>query len=163
MAEAMPNRDIATMALDPPSNDRSEHVHSLPDAGHGLRSTDNEKSEIALNSSNASTVTDSNTSPTPNIGPAGDVANEKAAPEGQPAQARAITGFRWVVVVLAILSSTFLFALDNTVVADVEPNIVDSFGQIQKLPWLPIAFLVASVSTNLIWYVDECHLILSSH
>jgi hypothetical protein len=33
---------------------------------------------------------------------------------------RTVTGFVWVLVVIAILSSTFLFALDNTVVADVQ-------------------------------------------
>ena len=75
----------------------------------------------------------------------GEVLVEEVAP------ARKIRGVAWVVVVIAILSSTFLFALDNTVVADVQPNIVESLGEIQKLPWLPIAFLVAAVSTNLIW------------
>ncbi|KAL8921013.1 MAG: hypothetical protein Q9208_005904 [Pyrenodesmia sp. 3 TL-2023] len=80
--------------------------------------------------------------------------NEKAAPPNQPEQARKITGIKWALVVVSILSSTFLYALDNTVVADVQPKIVDRFGQIQKLPWLPISFLVACVATNLIWYVD---------
>ena len=82
-----------------------------------------------------------------------DYADEKAAPmdaapEGPP---RKVKGIVWVVVVIAILSSTFLFALDNTIVADIEPNIVETFGEIGKLPWLPIAFLLAAVSTNLIW------------
>lgn len=31
---------------------------------------------------------------------------------------------------------------------------MDRFGEIQKLPWLRIGFLVACVSTNLIWYVN---------
>ncbi|MCJ1381687.1 hypothetical protein MMC17_004798 [Xylographa soralifera] len=139
------------MAVDPVSDTQTEDGHALPDAAHDIAPTDNEKSEAGVDSSNASTLDASNNSPTPNIKPDGDVADEKAPPEDQPTEVRTITGFRWVVVVLAILSSTFLFALDNTVVADVEPNIVESFGQIQKLPWLPIAFLVSAVSTNLIW------------
>ncbi|MCJ1437449.1 hypothetical protein MMC27_006836 [Xylographa pallens] len=151
MAEAVPNRDIEAVAVDPSSNVQPERGHPHPGPEHGLSPTNNEKSEVPLNSSNASTIADSHDSPPANIKPDGDMANEKAPPEDQSEQARTITGFRWIVVVLAILSSTFLFALDNTVVADVEPNIVDSFGQIQKLSWLPIAFFVASVSTNLIW------------
>ncbi|KAI9891417.1 MAG: hypothetical protein M1814_002736 [Vezdaea aestivalis] len=57
----------------------------------------------------------------------------------------------WSLVVLSILSSTFLFALDNTVVADVQPAIVNRFQSIDKLPWLSVAFLLGAASTNLIW------------
>ncbi|KAH0537074.1 hypothetical protein FGG08_006115 [Glutinoglossum americanum] len=64
---------------------------------------------------------------------------------------RTVKGFVWALVVLAILSSTFLFALDNTVVADVQPAIVERFGDIGKLPWLSVSFLLGTVSTILIW------------
>lgn len=64
---------------------------------------------------------------------------------------RDVHGFIWVIVVISILSSTFLFALDNTIVADVQPKIVERFGSISKLPWLSVAFLVAAASTNLVW------------
>lgn len=53
--------------------------------------------------------------------------------------------------VIAILSSVFLFALDQTIVADVQPNIINHFGSIEKLPWLSVAFLLATASTNLFW------------
>lgn len=86
----------------------------------------------------------------------GNALNEKAAPEKPFGQTRKVAGIRWVLMVLSILSSTFLFALDNTVVADVQASIVNTFGQIQKLSWLPLAFLVASIATNSIWYVDRC-------
>ena len=153
MAEAVPNTNLA-------SNAQTEYGHPLADAARDLPPTDNEKSEAFPDSSNASSQLKpgsdaaSNSPPNLDIDPDGDVANEKAPPGDQSEQVRKITGLKWVVVVLSILSSTFLFALDNTVVADVEPKIVDRFGQIQKLPWLPIAFLVAALSTNLIWYVD---------
>ena len=74
----------------------------------------------------------------------------------EPAEAqkppRDVHGIVWALVVVSILSSTFLFALDNTIVADVQPAIVERFGSISKLPWLSVAFLVAAASTNLIWY-----------
>ena len=169
MAEAPPNTNFAATAFNPASNAQTEHGRPLPDAAHDLPPTDNEKNEAFPDSSNASSQLKpgsdavSVTSRNINIEPDGHVANEKAPPGHQSEQVRKITGFRWALVVLSILSSTFLFALDNTIVADVEPKIVERFGQIQKLPWLPIAFLVAAVSTNLIWYVDGCTLFSLSH
>ena len=74
------------------------------------------------------------------------------APEQQKPP-RDVHGVAWFLVILSILSSTFLFALDNTIVADVQPAIVERFGSISKLPWLSVAFLVAAASTNLIWSV----------
>ncbi|PVH92939.1 MFS general substrate transporter [Periconia macrospinosa] len=66
-------------------------------------------------------------------------------------QQRQITGFKWFSVVTAILSSVFLYSLDNTVVADIQPDIIKSLGEIEKLPWLSIAFMVTCVATNSIW------------
>ena len=116
------------------------------DASYQSPSSDNEKSGATTTSPNASTqlhdMNDANGS---------DTINEKAPLDAKPEIKRKITGVKWVIVVTAILSSTFLFALDNTVVADVQEDIVKELGQIQKLPWLSIGFLVAAVSTNLIW------------
>lgn len=77
---------------------------------------------------------------------------EKAAePPLTQRSPRDVHGFLWVLTVLSILSTTFLFALDNTIVADVQPAIVARFGSIEKLPWLSVAFLVAAAGTNLVW------------
>ncbi|KUJ11345.1 MFS general substrate transporter [Mollisia scopiformis] len=73
-----------------------------------------------------------------------DTSNDEVPP-------RDITGWRWAVVVLAILSSTFLFALDNTIVADVQPTIVTHFDAVSKLSWLSVAFLIGAAATNLVW------------
>ncbi|KAF2802515.1 MFS general substrate transporter [Mytilinidion resinicola] len=64
---------------------------------------------------------------------------------------RDIHGIKWVFAVTAILSSVFLFALDQTIVADVQPNIIAEFGSIDKLPWLSVSFLLGNASTNLFW------------
>ncbi len=63
---------------------------------------------------------------------------------------RAVTGWRWALVVSAILSALFLFALDNTVVADIQPAIVESFDDVGKLSWLGVALLLGAASTNLV-------------
>jgi hypothetical protein len=78
---------------------------------------------------------------------------EKSQPHDDKAEEppRTVKGFVWALVVIAILSSTFLFALDNTVVADVQPAIVERFGDIGKLPWLSVSFLLGTVSTILVW------------
>jgi hypothetical protein len=55
---------------------------------------------------------------------------------------RDITGWKWAVVVLSILSSTFLCALDNTIVADIQPVIVLHFNDVKNLTWLSVAFLI---------------------
>ena len=64
---------------------------------------------------------------------------------------RSISGWRWITLVLAILSSTFLFALDNTIVADVQPMIVEHFHSVGKLPWLSVSFLIGAAGTNFVW------------
>jgi MFS family permease len=81
-----------------------------------------------------------------------DVDNEKQQTEtARELPPRDISGWKWIVVVLSILSSTFLFALDNTIVADVQPVIVTQFNSVGKLTWLSVAFLIGAASTNLIW------------
>jgi len=64
---------------------------------------------------------------------------------------RNVSGPLWGLVVLSILSSTFLFSLDNTIVADVQPAIVRQFNATDKLPWLSVAFLLGAASSNLFW------------
>lgn len=59
----------------------------------------------------------------------------------------------WLLVVLALLAALFLFALDNTIVANVQENIIYTLGGIDKLPWISVAFALGAVATNLFWYV----------
>ncbi|KAJ5124454.1 Major facilitator superfamily domain general substrate transporter [Penicillium bovifimosum] len=66
-------------------------------------------------------------------------------------EAREIGGWKWVVVVLAIYSSQFLFALDQTIVANVQPAIVEQFKSVDRLSWVSVAFLFGAAGTNLIW------------
>lgn len=51
-------------------------------------------------------------------------------------------------VVVSILSFTFLFALDNTITADVQPQIIEQFGSISKLPWLSVGFFIGGSSVR---------------
>jgi hypothetical protein len=52
---------------------------------------------------------------------------------------------------MSIFSCVFLFALDNTIVADVQPAIVNEFDNLELLPWLSVAFMLGAASTLLMW------------
>lgn len=73
--------------------------------------------------------------------------------EDQTLSERQLRGLPWVLVVFSILTSTFLFGLDNTIVAVVQPAIVDQFGSVDRIAWLSVAFLVSAASTTLFWFV----------
>jgi hypothetical protein len=45
---------------------------------------------------------------------------------------------QWFIVVLAISSSLFLYALDNTIVANIVPAIIDDLGHATELAWLSV-------------------------
>lgn len=77
---------------------------------------------------------------------------EKAhAPASAPQSPRNVQGWRWYLVVVSMLSSIFLFSLDNTIVADIQHAVVEEFDDISKLPWLAGAFMIGAAATNLVW------------
>jgi hypothetical protein len=75
---------------------------------------------------------------------------DKEAPT-EKSEVRAIKPLSWFLVVFSLLAALFLFALDNTIVADVQANIIYTFGGIDRLPWVSVAFALGAVSTNLFW------------
>lgn len=64
---------------------------------------------------------------------------------------RNIEGWKWIAVVFSILSSTFLFALDNTITANIQPRIIEDFGEIDKLAWIGVALVMSATATILLW------------
>ncbi|KAL8776860.1 MAG: hypothetical protein Q9194_002889 [Teloschistes cf. exilis] len=56
---------------------------------------------------------------------------------------RSAHGLKWLLVVVAILSSILLYALDTTITAD---NVIDDLGDASKLAWLSVGFLIGGVS-----------------
>ncbi|RWA11891.1 hypothetical protein EKO27_g3189 [Xylaria grammica] len=64
---------------------------------------------------------------------------------------RDLDGWKWYLTITAVLFSIFLYALDNTVVADIQPVIIAEFGGVQKLSWLSVGFLLSATATNLVW------------
>jgi len=64
---------------------------------------------------------------------------------------RKLSGISWILVVACIESTTFLFAIDNTIVADIQAAIVEEFNEFEKLTWVSVAFMLGAAGTNLMW------------
>ena len=80
------------------------------------------------------------------------VVDEKAAPI-DPSQhvstVRPIHGYWWVLAMVAVYVTAFLYGLDTTIAADVQPAIVESLGGIEKLTWIGVGFPLGSVASIL--------------
>ncbi|XWW98480.1 hypothetical protein V2A60_006480 [Cordyceps javanica] len=73
---------------------------------------------------------------------------EKAA---KPASPRPVHGAKWALVVVSLLASFLLYALDTTIVATIQPAIVGAFGHVDLVPWLGVSFALASAASTLLW------------
>ncbi|KAI1288179.1 MFS general substrate transporter [Xylaria venustula] len=62
-----------------------------------------------------------------------------------------VRGFKRAVVMVSLLSSLFLLSLDNTVMANVRPSIVETFHRIDFLPWLTVSYPLGELGANPIW------------
>jgi MFS family permease len=52
-------------------------------------------------------------------------------------------------IIISILIGLFLFALDNTIVADIQPAIVEDFQAVDKVSWLATAFIIPGTALML--------------
>ena len=76
---------------------------------------------------------------------------ERAVGPSDTSLPRQLKGLSWIVLIVAVFSAQFLFALDNTIVADVQPRIIEDLDEITKLPWITVAFELGAVCANLLW------------
>jgi MFS family permease len=56
---------------------------------------------------------------------------------------------RWFLICLALYTSAFLYGLDNTIVADIQGAVVETFGAVEQLAWLGIGFPLGSIASIL--------------
>ncbi|CAH0051260.1 unnamed protein product, partial [Clonostachys solani] len=79
--------------------------------------------------------------------PVGDADESSGPGDKQPSSPpRTIHGWRWAIAYAAMLSTTFLFALDNTIVADIQPAIINDFGSVELLPWVGTGFALGTMA-----------------
>ena len=73
----------------------------------------------------------------------------------QEKKARDLGTLSWICVVISLLFSMFLFSLDNVIVADIQPSIIKTLGNIDKLPWVSVGYALGATAVNL--FVSEDH------
>ncbi|KAK1988890.1 major facilitator superfamily-domain-containing protein [Colletotrichum cereale] len=64
---------------------------------------------------------------------------------------REVHGVKWFLIICALLSALFLYALDNTVVANVQAKVAETYHRVDLVPWLGVSFALASAATTLPW------------
>jgi MFS family permease len=74
---------------------------------------------------------------------------ENEPPQGPQPITHRPTGVKWVLIIVAILVGLFLFALDNTIVADVQPAIVEEFQAVDQISWLATGFFLSGTALML--------------
>ncbi|KAF4219444.1 hypothetical protein CNMCM8980_000420 [Aspergillus fumigatiaffinis] len=62
------------------------------------------------------------------------------------ASPRRLHGWKWAVSYGSLLSVTFLFALDNTIVAAIQPSILASLGRVNLFSWIGVSFSLGSTA-----------------
>lgn len=62
---------------------------------------------------------------------------------------RKITGARWAAFVISTLTAIFVYSLDNTIVANIIPVVVNDLNGVDKLPWLSVGFMIGGMATIL--------------
>ncbi|KAL8839355.1 MAG: hypothetical protein Q9176_004536 [Flavoplaca citrina] len=78
----------------------------------------------------------------------GTIVDKEAVVEPAPSP-RHVHGLAWVLVVLSILSCILLYALDNTITANLIPVIASDFANTDKLAWLSVGFMIGGVAAVL--------------
>ncbi|KAE8166776.1 major facilitator superfamily domain-containing protein [Aspergillus tamarii] len=63
---------------------------------------------------------------------------------------RPISGIKWFLLVASTLTGSFLYALDNTIVANIAPAIVNHFESVENLPWMSVGFMIGAAAMVLI-------------
>ena len=77
---------------------------------------------------------------------------EKSGALSAPAQpSRQMGNLAWNLVLSAVLGSYCMVTYDNTVIANIRPQIIYKLGEIEKLPLLSTAYALAATSSNLLW------------
>ncbi|KAK0614929.1 major facilitator superfamily domain-containing protein [Bombardia bombarda] len=69
--------------------------------------------------------------------------DDSASGSSSPAE-RSITGIRWFLVCFGVLSANILYGLDTTIVADIQADISEAFGNVAQLGWLGVGFTLGS-------------------
>ena len=57
----------------------------------------------------------------------------------------------WVVLCASMLLAEMQAALDSTITADLQPAIINTFGEISKFPWINVTYSLGMGGSCLLW------------
>ncbi|KAL9638314.1 MAG: hypothetical protein Q9204_001549 [Flavoplaca sp. TL-2023a] len=92
--------------------------------------------------------TSANHNPTPETGSATDEVHLSPSHEDSEPR-RKVTGFRWILVCVAIFSGNILYGLDTTIAADIQAAVSETYNNVTQLGWLGVGFCLGSTVTIL--------------
>jgi hypothetical protein len=95
------------------------------------------------------TVIESTPAKSINDGPEKEERQIVSEPANPPPETRVVQGWKWVFVCFGLYFSIFLYGLDNTIAADIQSAIVDTYGGVSQLAWLGTGFPLGSIATIL--------------
>ncbi|KAJ5614140.1 hypothetical protein N7528_007794 [Penicillium herquei] len=72
--------------------------------------------------------------------------SENQVQENTTATRSTMSGWRRIVIAIAINTGSFLYGLDNTIVADIQGAVVERFDAIEQLSWLGSGFPLGSIA-----------------
>ncbi|KAI5860473.1 MFS general substrate transporter [Durotheca rogersii] len=61
-------------------------------------------------------------------------------------QVRSVRGLRWLLVCLSIFSANILFGLDNTIAADIQGAVAETYHNTEQMGWLGVGFALGSAA-----------------
>ena len=62
-----------------------------------------------------------------------------------------ISSLSWFILCSSMLLAEVQAALDSTITADLQPTIVDTFGEISKFPWINVTYALGLGGSCLLW------------
>ena len=65
-----------------------------------------------------------------------------------------LTTLSWVVLYSSLLLAEMQAALDSTITANLQPIIIQTFGEIAKFPWINVTYSLGMGGSCLLWYVQ---------
>ncbi|KAI0138719.1 MFS general substrate transporter [Hypoxylon sp. NC0597] len=72
--------------------------------------------------------------------------NEPTSEKNDNTQQRSVRGFRWLLVCISIFSANLLFGLDNTIAADIQGAVSETYSNTGQLGWLGVGFALGSAA-----------------
>ncbi|KAI1470394.1 MFS general substrate transporter [Daldinia caldariorum] len=121
----------------------TETINASTHSNHELSEEDKEKPTVADNSDDGKLRTEA--SEAPRLSAASDSDQNTQQPK-DVITTRTLRGFKWFLAYSSLLSTVLFYALDSTIVADIQPSIIETLGETEKLPWIGVGIFLGALT-----------------